>query len=57
MTRLIHGAVVLYRVIHAVAYVISRYRLPAMPLMSILAAVGPRYPYVCWENFWSEQRQ
>ena len=43
---LLYGTVLLYCAIHAAAYVIYRYRLPAMPLMTILAAAGIHYVYL-----------
>lgn len=43
---LLYGTALLYCGIHAAAYVIYRYRLPAMPLMTILAGAGMHYAYV-----------
>jgi hypothetical protein len=43
---IIFSTVILYCAIHAAAYVIYRYRLPVMPLMSVLAAVGMHYVYL-----------
>lgn len=43
---LLYGTVILYCGIHAAAYVIYRYRLPAMPLMTVLAGAGIHYVYL-----------
>jgi len=45
---ILYGTAVLYCVIHGAAYVIFRYRLPIMPIMSILAVSGLHFAYLWW---------
>ena len=53
---LLFGTVILYCGIHAAAYVIYRYRLPAMPLMTILAGAGLHYIYLWFTSLKPRQK-
>ncbi|MBL4602318.1 MAG: glycosyltransferase family 39 protein [Emcibacteraceae bacterium] len=45
---ILYGTVILYCAIHALTYVIFRYRLPIMPIMCILASQGLNQLYLIW---------
>ncbi len=45
---ILYATVLLYCAIHAASYVIFRYRLPAMPIMSVLSVYGIWLGYAWW---------
>lgn len=45
---ILYGTAILYCLIYGAAYVIFRFRLPIMPIMSILAVSGLNFAYLWW---------
>lgn len=47
---ILYSTVVLYCLVHGFAYVIFRYRLPIMPVMTVLSACGLHFLYLYWKH-------